>query len=225
MYRAVAAVALARGISPHDEEAVTSMAQSLRIDVLPPTIDDGRDVTVAVDGQDLSWDIRRMEVEKAVTPISSYPGVREAMRREQRRIGEEGKVVMVGRDIGTVVLPDAELKIYLDATLHERARRRFLEREQRGEHVTFEQVMADVERRDRSDSSRQHAPLRAAEDAVLVETTGLNIDQVMDRVGLLIEHWRRERREKGTTQHLGARKSAGVRPAARTAGPRGSRRS
>lgn len=226
MYRAVAAVALARGVSPFDEAAVTAMAELLRIDVLPPTIDDGRDVTVLADGHDVSWDIRRMEVEKAVTPISSYPGVREAMRKEQRRIGEEGKVVMVGRDIGTVVLPDAELKIYLDATLHERARRRFLERQQRGEQVTFEQVMADVERRDRSDASRQYAPLKAADDAVLVETTGLDVDQVMDRVGLLIEHWRRERREKGAAQHPGARKStAGVRPAGRAAGPRSSRRS
>ncbi len=193
MYRAVAAAALARGISPHDEDAVTSMAEALRIDVLPPTIDDGRDVTVLADGHDVSWDIRRMEVEKAVTPVSSYPGVREAMRREQRRIGEAGKVVMVGRDIGTVVLPDADLKIYLDATLHERARRRYLERQGRGEQVAFEQVLADVERRDRGDSSRQHAPLKAADDAVLVETTGLDVDQVMDRVGMLIEHWRRER--------------------------------
>lgn len=196
MYRAVAAVALARGISPHDEEAVSTMADQLRIDVLPPTINDGRDVTVLADGQDVSWDIRRMEVEKAVTPVSSYPDVREAMRREQRRIGEAGKVVMVGRDIGTVVLPDADLKIYLDATLNERARRRFLERQKRGEQVTFEQVFADVERRDRGDSSRQYAPLKAAEDAILVETTGMDVDQVLDHVGVLVERWRRERQRR-----------------------------
>jgi cytidylate kinase len=219
MYRAVAAVALARNIKPRDEDAVTAMADSLHIDVQPPAIDDGRDVTVLADGHDVSWDIRRMEVEKAVTPISSYVGVREAMRREQRRIGEAGKVVMVGRDIGTVVLPDAELKIYLDATLHERARRRFLERQQRGEQVTFEQVLADVERRDRGDSSRQHAPLRAADDAILVETTGLNVEQVMDRVGLLIERWRRERRERSRSQQPGGSKSAAA-PRSRTHGAR-----
>jgi CMP/dCMP kinase len=225
MYRAVAAVALTRHISPLDEDAVTAMAETVRIDVLSPTIDDGRDVTVVADGQDVSWDIRRMEVEKAVTPISAYAGVREAMRKEQRRIGEAGKVVMVGRDIGTVVLPDAELKIYLDATLHERARRRFLEREERGEKVTFEQVLADVERRDRGDSSRQHAPLRAADDAILVETTGLDIEQVMDRVGLLLEHWRRQRRKRMAAGLARARKpSAAVRRTAGRPVARGNRR-
>jgi CMP/dCMP kinase len=193
MYRAVAAVALARGISPHDEEAVTQLAESLTIDVLSPTIQDGRDVTVLADGVDVSWDIRRMPVEKAVTPVSAYYGVREAMRKAQRRIGENGKVVMVGRDIGTVVLPDADLKIYLDATLAERARRRHLERQRRGEQISFEQVLADVERRDKGDSTRQHAPLTAAPDAILVETTGMDVDQVLDRVGLLVQRWREER--------------------------------
>lgn len=225
MYRAVAAVALARGISPFDEEAVTRMAEALHIDVLPPTIHDGRDVTVVADGVDMSWDIRRMEVEKAVTPVSAFPGVREAMRKEQRRIGEAGRVVMVGRDIGTVVLPDADLKIYLDATLHERARRRWLERQRRGEQITFDQVLADVERRDRGDSSRQHAPLKAADDAILVETTGLDVDQVMDRVALLIDHWRREHLKRAPGQGLRAGKAAA--PARRTHGAapgRGGRR-
>ncbi len=221
MYRAVAAVALARNVSPHDEDAVTAMAEALRIDVQPPTIDDGRDVTVVADGRDVSWDIRRMEVEKAVTPISSYAGVREAMRKEQRRIGEAGKVVMVGRDIGTVVLPDADLKIYLDATLHERARRRYLERQERGEKVTFEQVLADVERRDRGDSSRQHAPLKAADDAILVETTGLDIDQVMERVGILLEHWRHERTKRANQQAARAGKAPGRRTAGQSVSRRG----
>ena len=205
MYRAVAAVALARGVSPHDEDAVTELAESLTIDVLPATIADGRDVTVLADGVDVSWDIRRMEIEKAVTPVSAYYGVREAMRRAQRRIGEAGKVVMVGRDIGTVVLPDADLKIYLDATLAERARRRHLERQARGEKVTFEQVLADVERRDRGDSTRTHAPLAAAPDAILVETTGMDVEQVLDRVGLLVQRWRDERRARGQSSPPGFR--------------------
>ncbi len=197
MYRAVAAAALKRGINPHDEEAVTRLAEALTIDVLPPTQNDGRDVTVLADGEDVTWAIRRMDVEKAVTPVSAYYGVREAMRKAQRRIGENGRVVMVGRDIGTVVLPDADLKIYLDATLAERARRRHLERQRRGEQITFEQVLADVERRDKGDSTRQHAPLTAAPDAILVETTGMDVDQVLDRVGLLVERWREERRARG----------------------------
>lgn len=212
MYRAVAAAALARGISPHDEEAVTALAEALTIDVLPPTVEDGRDVTVLADGHDVSWDIRRMDVEKAVTPVSSYYGVREAMRKAQRRIGEGGKVVMVGRDIGTVVLPDADLKIYLDATLAERARRRHVERERRGESVTFEQVLADVERRDRGDSTRQHAPLTAAPDAILVETTGLDVEQVLHRVDLLVKRWRDERRARAQ----GANAAAQPRKAAQT---------
>ena len=196
MYRAVAAVALARGISPHDERAVTEMAEALRIDVLSPTVNDGRDVTVLADGQDVSWDIRRVEVEKAVSPVSAYAGVRKAMCLAQRRIGEAGRIIMVGRDVGTVVLPGADLKIYLDATLPERARRRFLERQTRGETVEFEQVLRDVKRRDEYDSTRQHAPLAAAPDAIVVDTTGLDVYQVMDRVDTLIDHWREQRRAR-----------------------------
>ena len=200
MYRAVAAVALARGISPHDEEAVTEMAEALQIDVLSPTVDDGRDVTVLADGQDVSWDIRKVEVEKAVSPVSAYAGVRDAMCLAQRRIGEAGRIVMVGRDIGTVVLPGADLKIYLDATLPERARRRFLERQARGEVVEFEQVLGDVKRRDEYDSNRQHAPLTAAPDAIVVDTTGLDVPEVMDRVEILINHWRDQRRARSETK-------------------------
>ncbi len=204
MYRAVAAVALARGISPHDEQAVTDMAETLQIDVLSPTVDDGRDMTVLADGQDVSWDIRRMEVEKAVSPVSAYAGVREAMRLAQRRIGEAGRIVMVGRDIGTVVLPDADLKIYLDATLPERAHRRFLEREARAESVDFEQVLRDVRRRDEYDSNRQHAPLTAAPDAIVIDTTGLDVSQVMERVKILISRWREERRARHRVRLLRA---------------------
>ncbi len=187
MYRAVAAAALARQVSVHDEAAVTQLAEAIRIEVLPPTIADGRDVTVLVDGQDFTWDIRRREVEKAVSPVSAYAGVREAMCIQQRRIGERGRIVMVGRDIGTVVLPDADLKIYLDASLPERARRRFLERQARGEVVEMAQVLADVRRRDEIDSTRQHAPLAAAHDAIVVDSTGLAVDQVLARVKQLVK--------------------------------------
>ncbi len=186
MYRAVAAAALARHVPIHDEVAVTQLAETIRIEVLPPTIKDGRDVTVLVDGQDFTWDIRRREVEKAVSPVSAYAGVREAMRIQQRRIGEGGRIVMVGRDIGTVVLPDADLKIYLDASLPERARRRFLERRARGEAVEMPQVLADVRRRDEIDSTRQYAPLAAAPDAIVVDSTGLTVENVLERVKKLV---------------------------------------
>lgn len=186
MYRAVAAAALARQVPVHDEAAVTALAETIHIEVLPPIIEDGRDVTVLVDDQDVTWDIRRREVEKAVSPVSTYRGVREAMRIQQRRIGEGGRIVMVGRDIGTVVLPDADLKIYLDATLAERARRRFLERQARGEAVEMAQVLADMRRRDEIDSTRQHAPLAAAPDAIVVDSTGLTVEEVLDRVLQLV---------------------------------------
>lgn len=193
MYRAVAAVALARRISPHDEQRITEMAGQLAIEILSPTVDDGRDVTVLADKTDVSWEIRKLEVEKAVSPVSTYRGVREAMRIAQRRIGEQGRVVMVGRDIGTVVLPDADLKIYLDATLEERSRRRHAERHARGEQVEFDQVMRDVQRRDHADSTREHAPLVPASDAILIDTTGMDVDEVLRRVMLVIGHWRGQR--------------------------------
>lgn len=193
MYRAVAAVALARKISPHDEERVTGMAEKLDIKIVAPTVDDGRDVTVLADDVDVSWDIRRLDVEKAVSPVSTFLGVREAMRLAQRRIGELGRVVMVGRDIGTVVLPDADLKIYLDATLEERSQRRFAERRARGEQVDFGLVMQDVRRRDHADSTREHAPLVPAPDAILIDTTGMSVDEVLRRVMLVIDHWRAQR--------------------------------
>ena len=187
MYRAVAAVALSRGVPIEDEAAITALSEQVRIEVLPPTVHDGRDVTVLADGVDFSWNIRRPEVEKAVSPVSAYRGVREAMRLQQRRIGERGRVVMVGRDIGTVVLPDAELKVYLDASLAERARRRYLQRKARGEEVELERVIQDVRRRDEYDSTRQHAPLAAAPDAIVVDTTGLSVEQVIERVRVLVK--------------------------------------
>ena len=128
MYRAVAAVALARHVPVHDEPAVTALAERVRIEVMQPTVDDGRDVTVLADGEDITLALRLRAVEKAVSPVSAYKGVRDAMRAQQRRIGEPGRVVMVGRDIGTMVLPDADLKIYLDAALAERAHRRYAQK-------------------------------------------------------------------------------------------------
>ncbi len=187
MYRAVAAVALARGIPIDDESAVTALSEQVRLDIQTPTIEDGRDVTVLADGQDITWDIRRREVEKAVSPVSAYAGVRAAMCLQQRRIGEAGRIVMVGRDIGTVVLPGADLKIYLDATLAERARRRHLERAARGEQVDIDQVQKDVRRRDEYDSTRQHAPLAAAADAIVVDSTGLLVEEVLERVMGLVQ--------------------------------------
>ena len=117
MYRAITCVALVQGVPIEDEEAVGKLAEEIHLDVLSPTVDDGRDVTVLADGEDITPELRRPEVDQAVSPVSSYRRVREALTLQQRRIGQAGGVVMVGRDIGTVVMPGAELKIYLDASL------------------------------------------------------------------------------------------------------------
>jgi len=186
MYRAVAWAALDREIDIDDEAAVTELARRVQIDVLTPSLDDGRQFTVMCDGCDVTWAIRTPEVDRAVSPVSVYPGVRAAMTAQQRRIGLAGCVVMVGRDIGTVVLPEADLKIYLDAALEERARRRLLERQARGEPAVYEQVLAIVRRRDEIDSQRATAPLRPAPDAVIVDSTHLDIPGVMFVVGQLV---------------------------------------
>lgn len=182
MYRAVTWAALERGIPIEDEAAIGQLAQEARIDVLQPTVLDGRQYTVRVDDQDVTWDLRRPEVEYGVSPVSAYPAVRAALTAQQRRIGLRGKVVMVGRDIGTVVLPEAQLKIYLDATVEARARRRYLENRQRGQKVRYADILRAMRRRDQIDSQRDAAPLRPAADAVILDTTELPIEQVMVQV-------------------------------------------
>jgi cytidylate kinase len=189
MYRAVTWVAIARGIDVKDEAGVTGLAERLRIDVVHPTVADGRQYTVLADGQDVTWQIRRPEVNWGVSPVSAYSGVRAALTSQQRRIGQKGKIVMVGRDIGTVVLPDADLKIYLDATVEERAGRRYRETLARGESAEFDKVLASVQLRDRIDSGRALAPLRAAKDAVVVDTTEFCIQGVLERVLALVDAW------------------------------------
>lgn len=182
MYRAVTWVALARGVPVEDEAAVTVLAQSLHIDVVSPAADDGRQYTVLADGEDVTWDIRRPEVDATVSVVSAYAGVRQAMVAQQRRIAAAGRVVMVGRDIGSVVLPDADLKLYLDASPQERARRRWLERRARGENVAYEEVLTMMLRRDEIDSHRAVSPLRVPEGAVVIDTTGLTVEEVLARV-------------------------------------------
>jgi cytidylate kinase len=192
MYRAVTWAAIAQGISVQDEGRVSALAERLRIDVIHPTIEDGRQYTVLADGQDVTWEIRRPVVNGGVSPVSAYPGVRAALTVQQRRIGRQGCIVMVGRDIGTVVLPEADLKIYLDATVEERAERRYREEVARGEATEFDLVLASVRRRDEIDSGRALAPLRAAEDAVVIDTTNLDVDQVVERVLALMNGWSAE---------------------------------
>jgi cytidylate kinase len=195
MYRAVTWAALAHDIAIEDEAAVTALAERLKIDVVLPTVPDGRQYTVLADGQDVTWEIRSPEVNRAVSPVSVYPGVRAALSAQQRRIGHKGRIVMVGRDIGTVVLPDADFKIYLDATLEERAERRYRETLARGGPVDYQQVLASVRLRDEIDSGRTTAPLRPADDAIVIDTTALTVEQVLAQVLALVDRWHDSRAE------------------------------
>ncbi len=187
MYRAVTWAALERGIPIEDEPRVTELARQLRIDVQRPTVDDGRQYTIMADGRDVTWEIRRPDVDRSVSPVSTYVGVRSALTAQQRRIGRKGDIVMVGRDIGTVVLPDADLKIYLDATTEERIARRYREVCARDGAADFEAVAQSVHLRDEIDSGRALAPLRAAPGAVIIDTTHLDVVQVVERILALME--------------------------------------
>lgn len=181
MYRAVTWLALNRGIDVNDEAAVTRLAENVPIEVTAPSLEDGRACDVVVDGHDITWEIRKPEVDANVSMVSAYAGVRQALTLQQRRIGMRGRVVMVGRDIGTVVLPEADLKIYLDASPEERANRRHKEIVARGGRASYEDVLGKVRTRDRIDSTRAIAPLKPAADAVILDSDALDADQVFEK--------------------------------------------
>lgn len=182
MYRAVTWIALDHDIDVNDEAKVTALAEETPIDVAPASRADGRACDVLVAGRDITWETRLPVVDANVSVVSAYPGVRVALTNHQRRIGLRGKIVMVGRDIGTVVLPEADLKIYLDASAQVRARRRFKEMSERGANVNFEDILAKVIERDRIDSTRDVAPLKAAPGAVVIDSERLNVEEVFERV-------------------------------------------
>jgi cytidylate kinase len=182
MYRAITWLALDRDIDIRDEAQITALAEGTPIEVAPASKSDGRVCDVLVDGKDITWETRLPIVDANVSIVSAYPGVRTALSKQQRRIGQRGRVVMVGRDIGTVVLPEADLKIYLDASAEERARRRFMEMTRRGAKVKYEDVLAQVIERDRIDSTRDVAPLKAAPDAVVINSDQMSIDEVFQKV-------------------------------------------
>ncbi|HEX2996062.1 MAG TPA: (d)CMP kinase [Anaerolineales bacterium] len=188
MYRAVTWLALEQGIDVENEAEVSRLAEEAQIDVTPASQPDGRTCDVSVNGQDITWEIRSPKVDgKNVSIVAANRGVRTALTQQQRRIGQRGKVVMVGRDIGTVVLPDADLKIYLDASAEERARRRYDEIIARGDQADYEEILKKVRERDRIDSTRDVAPLKAAEDAIVVDSDKLDADEVFEQVLALVK--------------------------------------
>lgn len=186
MYRAITWLALQHGIPVDSEAQITDLATQTVIDVRSPTVQDGRGYDVLVDGQDITWQIRLPEVDANVSVVSAFRGVRSALTAQQRRIGLRGRVVMVGRDIGTVVLPEADLKIYLDASVEERARRRFVELQRRQEAVSYDKILTAMKMRDQIDSTREVAPLRPADDAVILDSDHLTVEQVIEKVHQII---------------------------------------
>lgn len=172
LYRTVTYEALRRGIAPGDAQALGKVVDSLQFAL-------GRDGELVVNGQVVGPEIRSPEVDAAVSEVSAHPNVRERLLPIQRAIASRGAAVIVGRDITTVVIPDAGLRVFLSASANERARRRYQELIARGLEVEFSDVLRDIEERDRLDSNRPVAPLRLDEGAVMIDTDGRSIEEVV----------------------------------------------
>jgi cytidylate kinase len=183
MYRAVAWKALREGVDLDDPEAVASVARRARVELEP----EGDGLRVRCDGEDVTEAIRSVQVSAVVGRVAANPAVRKVLTDRQRELARGGGVVMEGRDIGTVVLPDAEVKVFLEAPLAERARRRYEELRERGESVSLEAVQELVRRDDELARGRATAPLRRAEDAVVVDTTGRSPEEVAEEIVRLVE--------------------------------------
>ncbi len=187
LYRALTLQALRDDVDTGDETALAGLAVAAPASVHPATVTDGRQYTVEILGEDVTWALRQPEVDGNVSRVSAHRAVRDVLVGQQRRIAAQGRVVMVGRDIGTVVLPDAPLKVYLDANLEARAERRLREQAERGVALDYAALLEEMRRRDVLDSTRAVAPLRPAPDAVIIDTTPLSIGDVVERVVALAE--------------------------------------
>ena len=179
MYRALAWAAREEGVSPEDVAGVRSLLESIEIELVPQS---GGANRVRVNGREITEEIRAPEIGQLSSRLSEISGVRERMVALQREMAREGGVVMEGRDIQTVVMPEAEVKIFLTAPAEERARRRHLELRERGFEAELQTVLAEIQRRDGRDSNRKHSPLRAAPEAAVVDSGGLGIEEVVARV-------------------------------------------
>lgn len=182
LYRAVTYAGLDRAVPLTDGIALAAMAHACDIQVRRPTVADGRQSDVLVDGIDVTTRLRGPDIDRNVSVVSAHAEVRDVLLETQRRIGRLGRVVMVGRDIGTVVMPDADVKIFLDASPEERARRRHQQLADPDALLSYEQILEDMLRRDAIDSKRGVAPLRPAHDAIVIDSDVLTIEQVAERI-------------------------------------------
>ena len=184
LYRGLALAAIERGISLEDGEALGRLADGLALAFVR---DDAGHDRLTIDDVDRSGDIRTPQISDGASRVSRHPAVRAALLGLQRRLGARGNVVLEGRDIGTVVFPDAEVKVFLTASDEARAARRFDELTRAGHAVTRDEVLAEIRARDRRDSERDVAPLKPADDAVLLDTSSLALDEVIERLVALAE--------------------------------------
>lgn len=178
LYRALTLLATDNDIQPDDETRLADLASTMDIQIGRPSVDDGRQADVLLNGRDVTHSLRTPAIDRNVSAVSAHAKVRAALLEQQRRIGRSGRVVMVGRDIGTVVLPNAELKVFLDASPEERARRRCLQLDGMGRPLPYDEILADMIRRDRIDSERDIAPLKPALDALIIDSDRLSIEEV-----------------------------------------------
>ena len=182
MYRAIAYKALKSGAPLDDESKISQIAKTTKV-----VLDHSDERLVWCDDENVTQAIRNPEISRAVSVVASYQGVRERLVELQRMEAKHGGVVMDGRDIGTHVLPDADYKIFLTATSEERARRRWAELSKAGNVVTYDEVSQDMLKRDRSDTEREVSPLRPAQDAVIIDTTGLSVDELVAEIIMLTQ--------------------------------------
>jgi len=187
MYRAVAVAVIDRKVNAEDDSAVGAVAEQIKIDLAG----DPDELTITLDGQDITDRIRSEEVTEMSSLVSTIPAVRRAMVERQREIGKRG-AVLNGRDIGTVVFPDAHIKFFLTALPQERAERRFNEERAQDPKVDFEETFSDMVERDKRDSTRKDSPLKAADDAIMVDSTGLSINEVFEKMMEVIKQKRNE---------------------------------
>ena len=188
MYRAVTWAVLDAGLGVTDEIGVSNLAENIVLEISAPHIEDGRQVTVRVNDKDVTWLIRSPEVDANVSQISSYIKVRRVLTAQQREIAKQGPVVMVGRDIGTVVLPNADLKVFIVASVEERAQRRFKECRQQGIEVDYQTLLESMARRDKLDREKAISPMVPASDAIVIHTDNLTKEEVLQKVEGLLYH-------------------------------------
>lgn len=183
IYRCVALLVVRQNIEIGEHKEIIPLLDNLEIEF---KVKDDKEL-VFLNGEDVSEEIRTQEVTKIVSPVSSIKEVREKMTILQRKMAESKNIIMEGRDIGTCVFPNAEVKIYLDATVEERAKRRYKENIEKGMNVTYEEILESVKTRDHADMTREIAPLKKAEDAIVLDSTNLTIEQVVDKMAEIIK--------------------------------------